>query len=292
MGLSDSQLAELRTLGDVTYFDESVSRDAAEWLERVKGADIIYSNSHGLVDAWQSVRDAFITLPFVGVGFLDKAILKRNNVTVSRSPGCNQVAVSEWIVAMLLNYSRRLPEFIKATGFHEPTPIYTKSLHGKIVCVLGKGAIGSCVGPMLEGLGMNVRYYTRHDDLASKLRDADFIVDCLNLNDSTANFYNEAFFAKAKDGAVFVTVSSNRTKDLDAILKLLQSGKLGHFITDNASAKLFDVTDPDYRALRNNPNVTITPHVAAYTDNTQETASRMCIENIKAYLAGQPINLV
>jgi len=220
------------------------------------------------------------------------AWLKEHNVVVSRSPGCNQVAVSEWIVGMMLNYSRRLPEFTKTKQFDEPTPVYTKSLFGKTVCVMGKGYIGAQTGSVLEALGMNVRYYTRNDDVAGCVKDADFIVDCLSLNPSTSNFYDESFFEGVKDGAVFVTVSSNKLRDEKVILRLLGSGKLKHFITDNANGLIFDASDSDYQALRDNPNVTITPHVAAYTDNTAQTASEICVENIKAYLAGKPINLV
>lgn len=45
-------------------------------------------------------------------------------------------------------------------------------------------------------------------------------------------------------------------------------------------------------ALLDNPKVTITPHVAAYSDSTAQTAARMCIENIKAHVADNPINIV
>jgi phosphoglycerate dehydrogenase-like enzyme len=290
-GLTDTQLAELRELGDVTYYD-TVVKDVDEWLERVKGADIIYSNIHGLEEGWRSLRDVFVTLPFVGVGFLDPAVLKRNRVIVSRSPGCNQVAVSEWIVGMLLGYARQLPELTKATSFSRPAPYYTTSLFGKSVCVVGKGHIGSRVGSILEALGMKVAYYTRGDDLASAVKDADFIVDCLSLNSSTINFYNEQFFDQTKDGVVFVTVTSKKMIDMPILLKRLKSGRVKHFITDNAQALLFDVADADYCALLDNPNVTITPHVSAYSDNTQKAAAKMCLENIKAYLAGKPINVI
>lgn len=291
VGLTDAQLADLKTLGNVTYYD-TVSKDTTEWLERVKDANVIFTNSHGFDDGWRVVENVFITLPFVGVGFLNIDLLKKHKVLVSRSPGCNQVAVSEWIVAKMLNYSRRLPEFTKIAKFDEPTPIYTQSLYDKSVCILGKGFIGSRTGKVLEALGMKVTYYTRDDDLAACLKDADFIVDCLSLNPSTVGFYNAEFFEKAKDGAVFVTVSSNKLKDSGSILKLLETGKLKHLITDNASGLIFDANDADYKALLDNPKVTITPHVAAYTDNTAKMASEICVENIKAYLAGKLINTV
>ncbi|HSX05280.1 MAG TPA: NAD(P)-dependent oxidoreductase [Candidatus Saccharimonadales bacterium] len=290
-GLTEAQLNELRELGEVTYHGDMV-RDGAEWLERVKGADIIYSNRPGLNESWRELHDVFLTMPFVGTDFLDPAVLKQNNVVASRSPGCNQVAVSEWIVGMMLNYARQLSQLTKATQFDQPAPFYTTSLFGKTVCVVGKGHIGSRTGSILEAFGVQVQYHQRGDDLTSKIKDADFIVDCLSLNPSTINFYNEQFFAQAKHGVVFVTVTSNKMMDLRLVLRHLQSGKIKHLITDNAHTVLFDTQDVDYQTLLSNPNVTITPHVSAYSDNTQETAARMCLENIKAYLAGKPINVV
>jgi phosphoglycerate dehydrogenase-like enzyme len=291
LGLTDAQLAELRSLGTITSYN-TISKDVNEWLERVKDADIIYTNHHGFGEGWRSLHDTFVTLPFVGVNFLDPKILKVRNIVVSRSPGCNRIAVSEWIVGVLLNYARQLPMFIGATHFDQPTPFYTTSLYGKTACVMGQGYIGSRVGEILDVLGMKVDYYVRGDSLDAKVKDADYIIDCLSLNQSTISFYSKTFFNTVKNGAVLISVSSSKTKDMKALLDSLENGKIAHYITDNAQATLFDTDDAEYQALKANPHVTVTPHIAAYSENTRETAAKMCIENIKAYLAGKPQNVV
>lgn len=291
IGFSEDQLAELRTLGNVTAYD-TISKNTDEWLERVKDADIICSNNYGLDDGWRKLKNVYVTYPFVTTAFWDVDLMRQNNILASNSPGCNQIAVTEWIVAMLLNYSRRFPDYIKTSKIDGPIPPKTKSIYGKTVTIVGKGRIGTRAGKALEALGMNVTYYGRDDDLAEKIKDADYIVDCLSLNPSSQNFYNADFFAKAKDGVVFIAIGPNGTQDFDAILAGLDSGKIEHFITDNATSLIFNVEDETYKELLSHPKITITPHVAAYSDNTLETASRMCLENIKAYLAGKPINLV
>lgn len=291
IGFSEEQLAELRTLGNVTTYG-TICKDTAEWLERVKDADIICSNNYGLDQGWRELHDVYITYPFVTTAFWDFDLMRERNILASNSPGCNQIAVTEWIVAMLLNYARRFPDYIKTSKIDGPIPPNTKSIYGKSVCIMGKGTIGSRAGEALEGLGMQVDYYTRHDNLDEKVKDVDFIVDCLSLNPSTKNFYNQAFFQKIKNGTVFMTIGQNGTQDFAAIKQALESGKLAHFITDNAKALIFDVNDDAYKQLLDFPNTTVTPHVAAYSDNTLQTASQMCLDNIKAYLAGKPVNLV
>lgn len=290
MGVAEAELAELRKLGNVTYYN-TVCKDDDDWLERVKDADIVMTNITGIKDAWPQAKDMFITLTFVGFGFINIDVLKKNNVLVANSPGCNQVAVTEWIVAMLLNYARYLPQSIKMTE-QDPKLPAGASLFGKSACIIGKGSIGIRTGRVLEVLGMKVDYYTRNDNLAAKVKDADYIIDCLSLNPTTQQFYNEDFFAKTKDGVVFMSISPNETQDLAAIKQLLTTGKIKHFITDNASTLLYDTSDQTYQRLIADPNVTITPHMAAYADNTADTANKMCVKNIKAYLAGKPTNLV
>lgn len=291
IGFSDEQLAELRTLGNVTAYD-TISKNTDEWLERVKDADVICSNNYGLDDGWRKLKNVYITYPFVTTAFWDVDIMRQNNILASNSPGCNQIAVTEWIVAMLLNYSRRFPDYIKTVEIEGPIPPKTKSIYGKSVTIIGKGRIGTRAGNALEALGMRVTYYGRGDDVAEKIKDADFIVDCLSLNSTTQNFYNSDFFSKAKNNVIFMAISPNGTQDFDAILAGLESGTVEHFITDNATSLIFNVEDETYKKLLGHPKITITPHVAAYSDNTLETASRMCLENIKAYLAGKPISLV
>lgn len=291
IGFSDEQLAELRTLGNVTAYD-TISKTTDEWLERVKDADIICSNNYGLDDGWRKLKDVYITYPFVTTAFWNFDVMRQNNILASNSPGCNQIAVTEWIITMLLNYSRRFPDYIKATKIDGPIPPKTKSIYGKSATVIGKGRIGARAGKALEALGMRVTYYGRGNGLAAAIKDTDYIVDCLSLNPTSQNFYNADFYAKTKGGVVFMAISPNGTQDFDAILAALDSGKVEHFITDNAASLIFNVEDETYKKLLNHPKITITPHVAAYSDNTLETASQMCLENIKAYLAGKPINLV
>jgi glycerate dehydrogenase len=291
IGFSKQQLTDLESLGNLTVYD-TICKDTAEWLERVKDADVICSNNYGLDEGWRQLHDVYITYPFVTTAFWDFDLMRQRGILASNSPGCNQIAVTEWIVAMLLNYSRRFPDYIRTAKIDGPIPPKTKSIYGKSVCIMGRGTIGSRAGKALEALGMQVSYYTRHDNLTEKVSNVDFIVDCLSLNPSTQNFYDQAFFQKLTDGTVFLTIGQNGTQDFDAILQALQSGKLQHFITDNAKALIFDVTDDAYQKLLNCPNATVTPHVAAYSDNTLQTASAMCLENIKAYLAGKPTHLV
>src|SRR6266568_395463 len=106
MALTDTQLAELKSLGNVIYHS-SRARSTDEWLEWVKDADIIYTGGQGWEKGWKQLKNKYVTYIFVTAAFLYIDVLKQNNVLVSNSPGSNKVAVAEWITAMLLNYLRQ-----------------------------------------------------------------------------------------------------------------------------------------------------------------------------------------
>ena len=291
MGLSHDQLSDLKKIFDVRCFD-TISENTEQWLSRVEGAELIYTNIKGIDYAWRSLKNVFVTLPFVGMGWLDIDVLKANNVVVSNSPGCNRVAVSEWIVAMLLDYSRNFSGYVKTNEISGPIPPKTKSLHGKTVCIIGKGRIGLRTGRVLSAMGMIVTYSIRGDILADKILHADYIIDCLSLNESTFGFYDYRFFEKVKHGVVFVSISPNQTQDMQAILNGLETSKIEHYITDNAASIIFDTHDETYKKLKTNNQIIITPHIAAYSDITVKAASKICIENLKAYNAGKPQNTI
>ena len=233
----------------------------------------------------------FVSLFFVGVGFLDLEILKSNNVTVAISPGGNKKAVSEWIVAMILHLFRNLTVSINRLDpitDREPT----KGLAGKTLVILGKGNIGSRVGKICEAFDMQVSYFTRGDDLIESVKNADIVVDTLSSNPSTAELLNQHFFQSLKRGAYFVTVTSSKIWDVEAMLCALDEGILSGVATDCGSIQVRDTTDPLYIKLANHPKVLATPHIAYNTDVSDREANTMMIDNIEAYLQGKPTNII
>jgi phosphoglycerate dehydrogenase-like enzyme len=281
----------LSKLGEVKYYD-NLSKTPEEWLERCKDADIIYTGKFGLIQKVYDLKNTFICLPFVGTGFLDIEKLKARNIQVARSPGCNKEAVSEWIIAMILNLLREFPSWINKIKFETDRPNPTLSLAGKNITILGKGNVGERVGRICESLDMNVNYLTRGGDLISSIKNADIVVDTLSLNESTIGLLNKNFFNSFKKSSYFVTVTSSKIYDADALFEVLDKGILVGVANDCGSIFFGDTTDPFYIKFTKHPKVLATPHIAHNTDVTDEKANKMSIDNMEAYLKGKPINLI
>lgn len=290
LGLNKEERERLNKLGEVKYY-EDLPKTPEEWLERCKGADVVCSGKFGLKLKYQELENTFLSLPFVVTDFLDRDILKERNMKVSNCPGCNKEAVSEWVVAMILNLLRDLPNWINKKE-SDIIPKETKGLIGKNITILGKGNVGSRVGKICEALEMKVKYFTKNANLIESIKDADVVADTLGSNETTQGLLDEEFFNSFKKGSYFITVTSPKIYDAEAMIEALDNNILAGVASDCASIQVGDVNDPFYIKLANHPKVLATPHIAYNTDATDRKASKMMIDNIEAYLEGRAINLV
>ncbi|MFA5030931.1 MAG: NAD(P)-dependent oxidoreductase [Patescibacteria group bacterium] len=289
--LFPDQIARIKKLGDVKFYNDW-AKSPDDWFDRVKDADIICGGKFGLKERYQDLEDVFISLPFVGTGFFDKDILRKRNIVVSRSPGCNKVAVSEWIVGMIFNLLRRLPFYINNSTLENHLPPVEESLKDKHVVILGQGDVGSRVGNICKALEMEVSYFKRNDNLLNSVKNADVIVDALSSNPSTKGLLNEKFFLSLKKGSYFITVTGTEIYDTEAIIKALDKEILAGAAMDAGSIKVGDTADPYYQTLLKHPKILATPHIAYNTWNTKRVANDMMIDNVEAWLNKKPINLV
>ncbi len=166
-----------------------------------------------------------------------------------------------------------------------------KTIYNSKVCIIGKGNIGIEVGGKLLSLGAEVEFCTRNDDIFEKTRNQDFVIDCVSENSSTEKMFNKVFFDNLNKNSVFLSVSRAETKNYDDLFMALTKDEFSHYITDNASSLNYDVNDILYKKLLNTDSVSVTPHIAAYTETTIREASRICFENIVSYIEGNPQNL-
>lgn len=282
----------LKSFGDVKIYN-TLPDSPDKWLKRCVGADIICSGKYGLKEKIYELENVFISLPFVAVGWLDKGKLKNKNITVSYSPGCNKHAVSEWIIAMIFLLLRKFNKLVGTKYLKDKTGSSDYlSLVGKKVCILGRGNVGSRVYKVCEALEMDVEVFGRKDNLLEKVKDADVIVNTLSSNQSTEGLLDKKFFSNLKKGSFFITVTSDKVYDSNAVLSALDKGILEGFADDCGSILSGDYEDPYYKKLLKHPKVLATPHISYQSDVTVRVSNDMMIDNVEAYIKDKPINVV
>jgi len=212
-------------------------------------------------------------------------------------------SMAEHVVALMLALSRHFSYFAsqQAQGHwaDQDNLPQLDDVEGKTVLVVGLGGIGTEVARRAHALGMRViatrasgrsgpdfvSYVGLPDELPKLAKEADFVVNCAPLTPQTTGIFNGAFFADLKPGSYFISVGRGRSTVTADLISALKSGQL-------AGAGL-DVTDPEPlpadSPLWHMPNVIITPHVSADTAVADQVRNALLIENVRRYVAGEPL---
>jgi phosphoglycerate dehydrogenase-like enzyme len=172
-------------------------------------------------------------------------------------------------------------------------------LEGRTVLIVGLGGIGTQAAKRAHGLGMRViatrgsrregpdyvEYVGLADELNKLAVQADVVINTAPLTDRTRGMFNAEFFAAMKPTAYFVSVGRGASTVTADLLAALENGEL-------AGAGL-DVTDPEPlpedHPLWATPRVIITPHTAGRSDKSRDRLFLLVQENLRRYVAGEPM---
>jgi phosphoglycerate dehydrogenase-like enzyme len=218
-------------------------------------------------------------------------------VVVCRAVGVHDASVADWVMAAMLTMQRRLPEFIESQrravwDRSEGDESKVKDLEDQSVVIVGHGSIGRALAARLEPFGMRVTGIAQHprpdaqsiSALPDLLPLADVVVDLLPLTPETEKFVNRDFLARMKPGALFMNAGRGRTVDTDALVSVLNAGRI---------RAALDVTDPEPlpsdHPLWRAPNTLITPHVGGSVARWEERGYRFAGEQIRRFAAGEPL---
>jgi glycerate dehydrogenase len=174
---------------------------------------------------------------------------------------------------------------------NESKPELTTSSCGKMLLVLGAGRIGSCIGKLAKALGMKVVFWKRGDRLETLLKDADVVYCALPLSDETKGLVGEKEFVAMKQGTYFVTTSHYQIYDNAALMRALDRNLAGAAI-DLEGINCGDYKSEIWQKLKSHPKILLTPHVAFKSDYGQRRAYDIMIDNIEAFVNGNPQNVV
>lgn len=149
-------------------------------------------------------------------------------------------------------------------------------------------------------MGMDVIVYTAHPSEARReagmrfvsmeelLAQSDVISLHCPLTDGTRGMIDEQAIARMKDGAYVINTARGALVDGAAMAQALAAGKIAGYLADVLDEEPPSVDDP----LLSAPHTVITPHVAWAAKQTRERLMSVVVENLAAYQAGEPRNVV
>ena len=217
---------------------------------------------------------------------------KRRGIAVCNMPGTNTRAVAELALLLMLATLRRVCELDAQTRAGRGWSLDDRLLDnlgevgGKTVGLIGMGAVGRCVTPMLEAIGAHVIYtdvaavrdtsagFCTRSEL---LKSADIVSLHVPLTSDTAGMMNEDVFASMKSGAVLINTARGGLVDHRALYRALVDGRLRAAGLDVFESEPIDPSHP----LCSLPNVVLTPHLAWFTAETLQRSLGVFSENCR-----------
>ena len=288
----------LRKLGSCEIYERST---ADEIVPRSKRAEIVLTNKVVLSRAYM---EAVPTLKYIGVtatgyNIVDVAAARERSIVVTNVPTYGTKSVAQMTFALLL-------ELTQHVGHHAQTVRdgrWTRSpdfcywdyplieLDGLTMGIIGYGRIGQAVGELARAFGMKVIAHSRKqssEELERLFRESDVISLHCPLTPETKHLVNTKRLGWMKPTAFLLNTSRGPLVDEAALAEALNAGRIA-----GAGLDVLSVEPPlADNSLFKAKNCFITPHIAWATRAARSRLMDAAVDNVRAFLAGKPKNVV
>ena len=275
--------------------------DNYEITENTNEAEAILVRSAGMHDMDLPKSLLAVARAGAGVNNIPLDACAEKGIVVFNTPGANANGVKELIIASLLLAARDITGGIKWCQDNKDDENIAKSgekakkafagteIKGKKLGIIGLGAIGVLVANAANRLGMDVYGcdpYLSVEHALNMSRDVtmvktneelyemcDYLTVHVPLLDSTKGMFNKEAFDKMKDGVVLLNFSRDTLVNEDDIKVALESGKVAKYVVD--------FPNPTTVKL---PNTTVTPHLGASTQESEDNCAKMAVSEIRDFM--------
>jgi phosphoglycerate dehydrogenase-like enzyme len=221
-------------------------------------------------------------------------------VVLTSSVGAHTVALPEHVMAVILLFSRRLHVALRNQQARrwDRQALLGDELAGKVLGILGLGAIGSALAARAAAFGMrvvgtkrvpapvpNVERVYGPEATDEVLQAADYVVILLPLTPQTRGLIDARRLRLMKRTAVLVNVGRGPIVQEAALLAALREGWIAGAALDVFEREPLPADSP----LWGMENVVITPHVSGASPSYFDRVIPLFCENLRRYLAGAPL---
>ncbi len=233
----------------------------------------------------------------IGTNQVNLSACARNGIAVFNAPYSNTRSVVELTFGNIIMLYRKA--FDKSMKMHQG--IWNKSangsheVRGKKLGIVGYGNIGSQLSVVAESFGMDVYFYNTTEKLAlgnakacksleELLRIADVVTIHVDGRPSNKNLISEKEFSLMKDGVLFLNLSRGFVVDIPALVTYIKNGKIAGAAIDVFPKEPKSNEEKFISPLQNLPNVILTPHHGAGTEEAQENIARFVPEKMANFI--------
>ncbi len=245
-------------------------------------------------------------LQLLNAGFekVDLQQLKDRGIVFTNARSVYCATIAEDVMAKILLLGRNyLRHFRDLDASFWPTdeelPNYNLDIGGRVLGILGAGAIGREIAQRAKAFGMEVRGYDPYltsqvgfdviygndGGLERLLGESDFVVTSLPVTDETKDIINAKTLAMMKSTAFLINVARGEIVNEHDLIEALNTHRIAGAALDVTKKEPLPAEDPLWKA----ENILITPHRAAYGDRMVARMNALIERNIHHWLAGEPL---
>ena len=300
--LGEDQLARLRKLGHLVVYDRPPA-DRTQLMIRISQAHVLLVSEavldRAMIEHAENLE--MISLWSSGFDHVDVRAARERGIAVCHAPGCTTDAIAEHTIAVALYFLHKLGEADRHVrgGEYAWDRFITSELRAQTFGVIGLGRVGTQVAQRARLLGSKVLAHTRSPqkaeevgavavDLETLLRQSDIITVNLSLVPETEFAIAAPQFELMSRQPIFINTARGKIVDQPALAEALRSGRVRAAALDVLHTEPPDPDDP----LLKMSNVLLTPHCSSATLQGFEAQSDLCVQNVEAFFAGRPQNIV
>lgn len=287
---------------------ELVPLDTDQWVpdDRVQRITIAYFSG----DVWRAGPASFMRVALdaanlqwlhvfnAGIDHPVFAMFRERGVRLSTSSGSSATPIAHTVIMQLLNLVRDSPRWWREQQAGEWHQRDVADVEGRLLGIVGMGAIGCEVARLAVALGMDVIGIRRSPSgdepcrtwpvsrLDELLGMVDDLVLAAPLTADTHGLLDARRIGLLRAGAHVVNVGRGELIDEPALVAVLGSGHLGGAALDVFASEPLPPDSPLWRL----PNVIVTPHSAGSTELSRHRASLMFVANLTRFAAGDPLH--
>jgi glycerate dehydrogenase len=297
----------LDKFGDVIVYDHT---PAAQISERAKGAEILFTNKTplGENDFVQLGGLKYIGVLATGYNVVDVAAAKERKIVVTNIPTYGTKSVAQMVFALLLEMTQHVQEHSAAVYNGEWTrcrdfcfwkyPLV--ELAGKTMGIVGFGRIGQTTADLATAFGMKVIGFDRYQSdqshrknfkwagLDELLAQADVVSLHCPLFPETKGMINRKTLKLMKPTALLINTSRGPLVVEEDLAEALNQELIAGAALDVLAVEPPQANNPLLAAK----HCLITPHIAWATREARARLMAIAVDNLKAFLAGNPVNVV
>jgi glycerate dehydrogenase len=300
----DNSWSLLEACGELTVYDRSTEEETEQ---RAQNADILITNKApvrgALIERLPSLK--FISVLATGYDIVDVAAARKRQIPISNVPAYGTDTVAQYVLAMMLELCLHIGEHARSVseGKWSSSPDWTYwnkqliELRDQTLGIVGFGRIGRRVAELASAFGMQVLYATRtprtgsayeHRSLEELFAQSDFISLHCSLSADTRGMVDRVLLQRMKRSAFLINTARGALINEGDLAAALVSGDLAGAALDVLSSEPPRPENP----LLHAPNCIITPHIAWASLAARQRIMQTTANNVKAFLAGSPTNVV